>query len=303
MPTPGVLTGAAGGGGSHDFQVTVRTSRTSHLVASRSRGSAAGRVGGSRTVRSDRGGAAASGSGSTAGRNRSRSTSDGRGSATDGRGSGAGGGSSGAAAHGGGSGAGRRGGSTAGHAGGSGAAGGGSASRSAAVAAATMAQAQSESAATVAAVTVAPLLAAANLLATHFLAAARGWCTATRGRSTAARGRGGSAAVGRQRFRNAGTDEQHCDGKSCPLHVWYYSWKGTSGTETVANPRNRVQRQRHRSDAGRKAGDYHCHTRFTPTISSCPGNCHHAKALPFFDHRPRRTVVSSVRFFGGTGNS
>lgn len=94
-------------------------------------------------------------------------------------------------------------------------------------------------AAGVAPVTVAALLAALgpNFLALDPLAAARSRGTVRRSRGTAAGGRRSRTAVAGERFRNARTHEQNGDREGSPLHVWYYSWKGTSGTETVANPK------------------------------------------------------------------
>ena len=94
-------------------------------------------------------------------------------------------------------------------------------------------------AAGVAPVTVAALLAALgpNFLALHSLAAAGSRGTVRRSRGTAAGGRRSRTAVAGERFRNARTHEQNGDREGSPLHVWYYSWKGTSGTETVANPK------------------------------------------------------------------
>ncbi len=234
--------------------VTVdRTLRSACLVASRrATGGTAARVAGGRTVRASVGGTAVavvatasrtSGGGTG---NRGRRAADGRGSGT-GRGGGAtASGSGGTAASG--SGAVRVSDGGAAHGSGGSTAGRGSRGtrRSATVVAGLLAQVPANSATLVAAVAMATLLAAlrANLLALHLVTAARGRSAARWRWGTAARGGRSRATMGREGIRHAGTNEQNGDRKRCPLHVWYYSWKGTSGTETVANPRNHKQSRR-----------------------------------------------------------
>lgn len=140
-----------------------------------------------------------------------------------------------------------RGGSTGGHSGRSSAArgstpvSGGGTGRAAARSASQPAllEQPAQPAAGVAPVTVAALLDALrpNLLALDAVAAAGAGGDVRRSRGAAAGSRGSRTAVAGERVRNAGTHEQNGNRERSPLHVWYYSWKGTSGTETVANPK------------------------------------------------------------------
>jgi len=230
------------------------------LVAVRSPGGTAAGVNRSGTVGSGDGADGTSG-GSTGSGGRSRGTGGShRGTANRSR-SGAGGGHGGStaiaeavhqtvvSASASGSGAVRinRGGRTGGHSGGSGAArgstpvSGGGTGRAAARSASQPAllEQPAQAAAGAAAVAVAALLAALrpNLLALDLVAAAGSGGNVRRSRSTAAGSRGSRTAVAGEHVRNAGTHEQNGSRERSPLHVWYYSWKGTSGTETVANPK------------------------------------------------------------------
>jgi hypothetical protein len=291
------------------------------LVAGRSPGSTAARVNRSRTVGAGVG-ANRTHRGSTAGGgNRSRGTSHSRGSTTDGGGSRTGRGNGGAAAstctvadHGGstadpsGSGAARvnSGGSAAGDRGGSRTGRGGSTGRAAARSAPTVAptEATEQSAATVAAGAMAPLLHAlrASRAALRLLAAAGSRRTVRRSRGTAAGG-GSRTSVAGGDFSNSGTHEQNGSRESCPLHVWYYSWKGTSGTETVANPRDTGKPHRNQPFAGRKLGCRFGYLNLTPIFSSPGAVPHQTKGLCFVPAADGGTVVSKAPRTRGRCNS
>jgi hypothetical protein len=282
------------------------------LVAGRSPGSTAARVNRSRTVGASVG-ANRTHRGSTAGGGHSgRGTGDSRGSTADRTGSGAVRSHGGAAAstgtvadHGGstadpgGSGAARvnSGGSAAGDRGGSRTGRGGSTGRAAARPAAPVATTESteQPAATVAAGAVAPLLHAlrASRAALRTLAAAGSRRTVRRSRSTAAGG-GSRTSVAGGDFSNSGTHEQNGSRESCPLHVWYYSWKGTSGTETVANPRDTSQPSRNQPFAGRRLGCQLGDLNLTPSFSTRGAATHHAKGVCFAVDAGVGTVVSTA---------
>ena len=282
------------------------------LVAGRSPGSTAARVNRSRTVGAGVGANRTHRGGTAGGGNRSRGTSHSRGSTADGGGSRTGRGNGGAAAstspvadHGGstadpsGSGAARvnSGGSAAGDRGGSRTGRGGSTGRAAARSAPTAAptEATEQSAATVAAGAMAPLLHAlrASRAALRLLAAAGSRRTVRRSRGTAAGG-GSRTSVAGGDFSNSGTHEQNGSRESCPLHVWYYSWKGTSGTETVANPRDTGQPNRNQPFAGRRLGCRFGHLNLTPRFSTHGAVTHHVKGLCFVVDSGVGTVVSNA---------
>lgn len=293
------------------------------LVAGRSPGSTAARVNRSRTVRTGVGADRTDGGSTAGGSGRSRSTGDSRGSTADGGGSRTVGGDGGAAArtvansvadHGGstadpgGSGAARvnSGGSAAGDRGGSRTGRGGSTGRAAARSAPTVTstEATEQSAALVAAGAMAPLLHAlrASRAALRPLAAAGSRSGVRRSRGTAAGGGGGTSVAGGD-FSNSGTHEQNRGRESCPLHVWYYSWKGTSGTETVANPRDTGKPNRNQPFAGRRLGCRFGHLNLTPIFSSPGAVPHQTKGLCFALAADRGTVVSKAPCTRGRCNS
>ena len=293
------------------------------LVAGRSPGSTAARVNRSRTVRTGVGADRTHGGSTAGGSGRSRSTGDSRGSTADGGGSRTVGvGSDGRAAastdtvadHGGstadpsGSGAARvnSGGSAAGDRGGSRTGRGGSTGRAAARAAATVTstEATEQPATLVAAGAMAPLLHAlrASRAALRPLAAARRGSGIRRSRGTAA-GRGSRTSVAGGDFSNSGTHEQNGGRESCPLHVWYYSWKGTSGTETVANPRDTSQPSRNQPFAGRRFGCQLGDLNLTPSFSTRGRGTHHAKGVCFAVDSGAGTVVSTAPRNRGRCNS
>jgi hypothetical protein len=291
------------------------------LVAGRSPGSTAARVNRSRTVRTGVGADRTHGGSTAGGSGRSRSTGDSRGSTADGGGSRTVGSDGRAAAstdtvadHGGstadpsGSGAARvnSGGSTAGDRGGSRTGRGGSTGRAAARAAATVTstEATEQPATLVAAGAMAPLLHAlrASRAALRPLAAARRGSGIRRSRGTAA-GRGSRTSVAGGDFSNSGTHEQNGGRESCPLHVWYYSWKGTSGTETVANPRDTGKPHRNQPFAGRKLGCRFGYLNLTPIFSSPGAVPHQTKGLCFVPAADGGTVVSKAPRTRGRCNS
>lgn len=292
------------------------------LVAGRSPGSTAARVNRSRTVGTGVG-ADRTNRGSTAGGSHSGGgTSHSRGSTADRSGSRTSRGDGGAAAsvansvanHGGstadpgGSGAARvnSGGSAAGDRGGSRTGRGGSTGRAAARSAAPVATTESteQPAAAVAAGAMAPLLHTlrASRAALRTLAAAGSRSTVRRSRGTAAGG-GSRTSVAGGDFSNSGTHEQNGSRESCPLHVWYYSWKGTSGTETVANPRDTSQPSRNQPFAGRRFGCQLGDLNLTPSFSTRRRGTHHAKGVCFAVDSGAGTVVSTAPRNRGRCNS
>jgi len=243
--------------------------------------------GGSRTGRSDSGGAAAVASTNVVG-DHGGSTADPGGSGT-------------ARVNSGGSAAGDRGGSRTGR--------GGSTGRPAATVASTEStqaaqQAAARVATGVALRTMALLLAAlrASGTALRLVAAARSRSGVRGSRSTAA-GRGGGTSVAGGDFSNSGTHEQNRGRESCPLHVWYYSWKGKSGTETVANPRDTGEPNRNQPFAGRRRGCRLGDLNLTPNFSSSRAVPHHAKELRFDRSNGGGTVVSNAPRFRGICDS
>ena len=139
------------------------------------------------------------------------------------------------------------------------------------------------------------LLAALDLdfLALGLTAAGRRGSAARRSRRTATGG-GSRAAVAGVHFSDAGTHEQNGSRESCPLHVWYYSWKGTSGTETVANPRDTSQPSRNQPFAGRRFGCQLGDLNLTPSFSTRGAATHHAKGVCFSVDAGVGTVVSTA---------
>ena len=296
------------------------------LVAGRSPGSTAAGINRSGTVGAGVGADSTHGGSTAGGSGGSRSTGNSRRSTADGGGSRTGRGDGGAAAvastnvvgdHGGstadpgGSGAARvnSGGSAAGDRSGSRTGRGGSTGRPAATVAATEStQAAQEAAARVATGvalrTMALLLAAlrASRTALRLVAAARRGSAARGSRGTAAGGGGGTSVAGGD-FSNSGTHEQNRGRESCPLHVWYYSWKGTSGTETVANPRDTSEPNRNQPFAGRRCGCRFGVLNLTPNFSSSRAVAHHAKGLRFVRSAGGGTVVSNAPRIRGICNS